>query len=299
MSEKKKSNQASSTSTIAKSGDGTIQITFNIPFSLIKKNQKEVAEEIGKNIEVPGFRKGKAPLDKVVQKIPKNTLLEKTLERLLPKLFSDAMKKHKIKPAIYPKFELVKAKEDEDWQVRATTCEIPNIDLGSYKKGISGIMRSKSIWTPDKDKKGKSDKEPTKQEKEQAAINYLLENVKITVPRVLIDEEVNHRLSNLLARIEKLGLSLESYLSSIGKTSATLREDYQGQAEKAIKIDLILTAIASKDNIKVEKEDVENALKGSKVSDSKGTKIATPDQERLVESMLTKQRVLDSLISTL
>jgi hypothetical protein len=35
----------------------------------------------------------------------------------------------------------------------------------------------------------------------------------------LIDEEVNSRLSKLLERIEKLGLTLESYLSSIGKTA--------------------------------------------------------------------------------
>jgi FKBP-type peptidyl-prolyl cis-trans isomerase (trigger factor) len=126
-----------------------------------------------------------------------------------------------------------------------------------------------------------------------------LENIKLTVPGILIDEEVNHRLSNLLARLEKLGLSLESYLSSIGKTTNTLREEYSNQAEKAIKIDLILTTIANKENVKVEDKDIEKALKGSKVSDSKGTKLTSPEQERLVRSMLTKQRVLDSLISTL
>jgi trigger factor len=111
MTNKKKIKKNTTTSTIAESGDGTIQITFNIPFSIIKKSQDKVVEEIGKDIDVPGFRKGKAPKNKVIQKIPKNTLLEKTFEKLLPELFSDSIKKHKIKPAIYPKFELIKAKK--------------------------------------------------------------------------------------------------------------------------------------------------------------------------------------------
>jgi len=48
-------------------------------------------------------------------------------------------------------------------------------------------------------------------------MDFLLRNIKIEIPKLLIEEEVNTRLSQLLERIEKLGLDLEKYLQTIGK----------------------------------------------------------------------------------
>ena len=56
-------------STVAKGGDGTIQINLTIPFETIKRTRLEAAGELSENVEVPGFRKGKAPIDKVLEKI--------------------------------------------------------------------------------------------------------------------------------------------------------------------------------------------------------------------------------------
>ncbi|MEJ2441407.1 MAG: trigger factor [Patescibacteria group bacterium] len=71
---------------IAKSKDGTIQITLKIPFKEIKAARETAAREIGKNLEISGFRKGKAPLSKLLANIPENTLIEQTLRLILPKL---------------------------------------------------------------------------------------------------------------------------------------------------------------------------------------------------------------------
>ena len=58
----KSTNKASSDAVLAKSADGTIQITFTIPWKEILQNRTKAAEELGKNLDIPGFRKGKAPL---------------------------------------------------------------------------------------------------------------------------------------------------------------------------------------------------------------------------------------------
>ena len=76
-----KSETESIESVIAKSDDGTIQITFTIPYKEIQKSREEAALELGKDIEVPGFRRGMATLEKVIEHIPQNTLLEKTLSK--------------------------------------------------------------------------------------------------------------------------------------------------------------------------------------------------------------------------
>ena len=301
MAAKKKKSTKAPSASLAKSNDGTIQITFTIPFGQIKKAKEAAASEIGKNIQVPGFRKGKAPLDKVISQIPQNTLIEKTLGKILPKLLAAAINEHKIKPAVYPKFELVKAVEGEDWQIRAVTCELPEINLGDYKKIIAGALRAKAIWTPDSAKTAgdKSDKKISKEEKEQEIIKTLLETIKITIPKLLINEEVNHKLSNLLARLEKLGLTLETYLPSIGKTAETLRAEYEKQAKEALSLDLILNKIAEKEKIKVSEKQIQEMIKVSAADPKLAEKLDTPEQRRLIESILRRRAALDSLSALL
>jgi FKBP-type peptidyl-prolyl cis-trans isomerase (trigger factor) len=290
----------STQSVIARSEDGTIQLTFTIAFKKIDKTRKQVADELGKDITVPGFRRGKAPLNKLLDHIPENTLLEKTLAKILPKLVTKVIKTHKIKPAIYPKFELVKAREEEDWQIRATTAEIGKFSLGDYKRSVAGALRASKIWTPDTAKNlnaKESAKKLTRPEKEQRVIKTLLETINVKVPKMLIDEEVNSRLSKLLERLEKLGLNLESYLASIGKTAEKLREEYEKQASEAIKLDLILTKIADKESIKVEKKQIEEAIRASAVDKNLAKELDTPEKRKLIEVVLRKRAALNKLAS--
>jgi FKBP-type peptidyl-prolyl cis-trans isomerase (trigger factor) len=287
--------------TVAKSKDGTIQITFNIPFKDIKKTRDVVAKDIGKDLELPGFRKGKAPLDKLLSHIPQNTLVENVLRAILPESLGKAIAEHKIKPAIYPKFELISAKEDENWQVRGITCELPKVKLGNYKKIISDAAKTDAIWTPGSkgnDKKANKRKVLSREEKEQKVIKVLGESINIVIPKPLVDEEVNRRLSDLLQRIEKLGLTLEAYLSSIGKTAEIIRKDYEEQAKEAIRFDLILGKIAVEEKVKISKEEVEQTSKAY----SQGDKLETPpsgDQKALIETVLKKRAALDALCALL
>lgn len=293
---KKKDTKISGESVVAKSDDGTIQITLSIPFEKIQKAREKAALELGKEIEVPGFRKGKAPIDKVISQASPQTLLEKTLLQILPELFATAVSKNKLKPAIYPKFELIKSDEGENWEVRAQTCELPEIELGEYKKSLKGALSSKKIWTPDKGSE-KKDTEPTNEEKEQQVIKTLLDTIKVKVPKIIIDEDVNQKLSQLLARLEKLGLTLESYLSSIGKNPETLREDYEKQAQEVAKLDLILARIADQEKITIKKEKVDETIKASSADENLAKNLDTPEQRRYIESVLRKRAVINHLTS--
>jgi len=286
------------TSTIAKSENGNVQITFSIPFALVKEEREKALRTLGESLELPGFRKGKAPLKKVAEHTAKETLIQKTLEGLLPKTVADAIVEYKIRPAIYPRLEVLKAPEDEDWQVRALTCELPQVSLGNYKEAIKGAARSKAIWTPDKGK-DVAKKEPSREEKEQETLKILLSAIKVNIPNLLIDEEVNTRLSGLLEKIEKLGLTLDGYLGSIGKTPESLREEYKKRAEEAIALDLILDKIAEEEKIKVEETQIEEVIKVSSADPKMAEKLNSPEQRRLIASILRRRACLDSLIALL
>lgn len=285
-------------SVLARETDGTIQITLTIPYELVKSEQEKALDEYSKETEVPGFRKGKAPIEKVREKIGSTSLTERALSHILPKAFQTAADKFKIRPLIYPKFELVNAKDKEDWQIRAVTCEMPNIILGDYQKSISNSAKTQSIWTPDKTREDVP-KEKTDAEKEQEVIKILLSTSEVNVPKPLIDEEVDARLAGLLERTEKLGLSLEKYLSSIGKTPQSLRSEYEAQAKEALKLDLVLSKIAEDTRIQITEGEIDEAIRGSNPDEKSSQGDRSPEQRRLVASILKKRKALDSLASLL
>ncbi len=277
---------------VAKTDDGTVQMTFIIPFNEIKHERAHVEKELAENVEVPGFRKGKAPLEKALSKIPESEILEHTLQHILPQLLGKAMTEHKLRLAIYPKFELIKANPNEDWEVRATSAEFPEVTLGDYKEKILAEARASSLWTPDK---GDKDKKLTADQKQQIVIKTLLENVEITIPRILIEEETNSRLSQLLERIEKLGLNFESYLSSVGKTPDALRGEYEKQSRDTLALDLILNKVADEEGIAIKEEEIKAAIAASAADQDLAEKLETPEQKRIIESILRKRAALEKL----
>ncbi len=284
--------------TLARADDGTIQITFNIPNRAIKKAKDAALKELGKSVEVAGFRKGKAPLKEVEKKVSQSTIINHALKNLLPRALVKAITEEKLKLAIYPRFELISAKDGEDWQVRATTCTLPDIDLGDYKKAISGASRARAIWTPDKKEDARGQSLP-REEKEQEVIKILLDTVKVSVPKILIDEEVNSRLASLLEKIEKLGLTLESYLGSIGKTAEDLRRDYEIQAKNAIALNLILNKIVEVENIDINESEIDSAIQAAGADPKTAEKLNSPSQRQLIKAILARRAALDSLSSLL
>ena len=272
------------TSTVAKESSGNIQITFTIPYSQISQAREKVVEEYAKEAEIPGFRKGNAPIEKVKEKIPAATLTEKSLARILPEALSSAINENKIRPAIYPKFELISAKENENWQIRAVTCELPLVVLPNYGK----LIKEGIIKTP---------KEPSRDEKEQKVIKILLDSIKVNIPKLLISEEVDARLSSLLQRIEKLGLSLEGYLGSLGKTPEKLREEYELQAKNTISIELILNEVIKDQKIEVKESQIDEAIKAASADPKLAKSLNTPEQRRFIQSVLARRSALDYLVS--
>jgi FKBP-type peptidyl-prolyl cis-trans isomerase (trigger factor) len=302
----KKETKQKNISTLARSEDGTIQITFTISYPEIQKAKEDAAKELSDRVNVPGFRRGMAPLEKVLENIDQNELLEKSLAKILPGLINEAVQEYKIKPAIYPKFELVSAQEGQDWQIRAITCELPEVSLGDYKQSLATLARGKnslsskvkagSIWVPGNDAKS-AEKTPAREEKEQIAIKTLLESVKINISKVLLDEETNSRLSKLLERLEKLGLSLDTYLSSVGKTAIALRQEYDAQAKDALTLDLILTKIAELEKIEVDKKELETAVTAGKSDPQLVKELDTPERRKFIEVLLKRRKALDFVTS--
>lgn len=276
-------NNMDTKSTFKKLEDGTIDITAVIPWALVKKTIDEVIEEHVKDAAMPGFRKGKAPRKLVEDSLDKGHIKEDVLRKLLPKVYASAVKEHKISPIISPKIHVQKLDDEKNWEFTAQTCEMPKIDLGKYKDEVKKVTSKSKIVVPGKESTPASFEEITK---------TLLENVKITVPNVILEQEVEKLLAQTLDEIKRLGLTLDQYLASTGKTIESLREGYRVKAANDVKLEFILQQIASTENIKVEDNEINEAINTAKTPEEK----QNLEQNRyLLASIIRQQKTLDFL----
>ena len=288
MASKPKTSNNSAKSVLAREEDGTIQLTLTIPNTLVQAKKEEALKALAEKLEIPGFRKGKVPPDLAEKRINKQDLYNEMLGRLLPGVYANSVEEHKLRPILAPRFEIVSIDEENDWTVRAITCELPVVEVGDYKKYIS----STKIWTPAQGSKDDK-KETTKEEKEQKILKAVIHNAKANISKALIEEEVNHKLARLVDQTQKLGLTVEQYLASTRKSLDSLKLEIAEQAEEAIKLELALNQIANEEKISVSDAEVTETIN---VSDQDQHGIS--DQQRaMTAGVLKRRKALDRLMS--
>ena len=266
-----------------KQPDGTIKLTITIPTKDIDATREKILEQYAAAAQLPGFRKGKAPKKLVEKKVDPEKIREEILRELLPKTYSDALKENGIKPIINPRINVAKLEQGQDWQFDAYTCELPEIKLGDYKNSITKLTVKNKIIIPGK--------EETKTPFDEI-LKIMLENVTATIPQILVDEEVDRQLSQMLGDIKKLGLTLDQYLASTGKTPEDLRKEYGQKAQNDIKFEFALQKIAEEEKITVDEKEIDNAINKAK---DEAERKNLQENRYLLANILRQQKTLDFL----
>lgn len=284
-----------SKSILAKQPDGAIQLTITIPVDEVNKGYERAIIDIVNNAEIDGFRKGKAPRKLVEEKTDKSKVYEKVLQDIIPQAYIEAVKEHSLKPIISPKVELLKAKEGEDWEIRATTCEEPIIELGDYKNKVKTALASSKLWTPGKDEADKQKTaQETEDEKTQKVIQALLDAVKVEIPQIIIEEEVNRSVASLINQTNNMGLTIDQYLASIGKTAESVREEYKQKTLANYKMQFALDKIAGEEKIEVTEQEIEDLVKVSGDENLK-KELENPMQKAYIKGIIARRKTLDFL----
>lgn len=280
------------TSAVEKRSDGTVAITITIPWADIEKKYKEVVGVHVEGSELPGFRKGKAPAKMVEEKLDKSKIYEEVIKQILPTSYAEAIKDQGIRPIITPKVELKEAAENKDWIILAYTVERPGITLGDYRKAITDLKASKAkkIWVPGQDPK-KDKKEESKPTMDEI-LRAVFEVVTISLPSLLLEQEVNRLLSELLDQTKKLGLTVDQYLAASGKTAESIRREYEEQAKRTLTLEFALEEIADKEGILVSDDDIDTIIKTAKTDQERES---MKKERYYLASVLRRQKTLDFL----
>lgn len=275
----------------------TFEILVTIPWEKISAAKKKAISQAAKSIEIKGFRKGNAPEKVVAESLGTQKVLELTLQEIVGESYQQALSSLGLRPIISPKIELVSTKENEAWQIKFTACEEPEVKLGEYKAALKKELAGAKIWTPDKEinpkkEEAKEDPETKKAEKLQKTLDWLIANIKVEISDLLLENEVARKLSDLLDQTQKLGLSVEQYLSSTGKTAEGIKEEYRKQVQNNLAIEFILRSIAEAEKIAVSPEEIDKAVSEAKTEEEKKALTA---QKYLLAGLLRQQKTLDFL----
>ncbi len=290
MTDKKKTNN----NDISWQDKNTFELTITIPAATIKTKYQDALKEAAQTIDLPGFRKGKVPLNLAEEKISKDVIYQKALEKILPESYSQEIKKHQLSPIIEPKISLISAKEGEDWVFKAVSCRLPEIVLTDYKEEIKKINAKEKIWTPGKEteKPTPEQEEQEKQERLQLILKKIIDVVKLEIPKLLIETEVNKKLSSLIDQVQKTGMTIDQYLTTKQLTIDQLKANYQKEVEEGIKIELILEKIANEEKIQVENQEIEKI-----VENAKQEKTTSQPNQYLIAQVLRRQKTLVHLLN--
>ncbi len=281
----------------------TTQLIVDVPKLDIKKEEEEAFSRLQSQLTVEGFRQGKAPKDIAEKHISKEALYQELAQKLISRIYQEVISKENLKPIISPKVDLVKAKatsdvakEGEDWQIKITLAEKPVVELGDYKKvvkEVKALAEKSNIWVPGKDKEAKKPEED-KSKLLNEILTALLKETKLEISDLVVDEEINHRLTHLVDEIQKIGLTTENYLKSKNLTMESLKAQFRKETEDTYKLEFALAEISDKENIKVEKTDLDKLFLN--IKDEKERKKAEQNSYYYA-TILRKQKTLDYLIS--
>ncbi len=89
--------------------------------------------EYAKYVSVPGFRKGKAPMSFVRQRVPEKDIRQRTAELLVEPAYEEAIQQEDVTPYAQPKLEMVQLDlEDKPFIFKALVPLAPQVTLGQY-----------------------------------------------------------------------------------------------------------------------------------------------------------------------
>ena len=368
-----------------------VVLEIEVEAAEVEKATEKAYKRIANKVNIPGFRKGKAPKKIVEQHVGKQAILDEAFDIVAPKAFNDALDEQKIDPVTRPQIEVVTLEEGKNLVFKATVTPKPEVALGEYKglkvekeavevkdeevdkqieqmrdrqgkmvdapegaevksgdfttldfkgfvdgeafdggegkdyplqigtnsfipgfedqligakigeqrdvnvkfpeeyhsKELAGkdakfectirSIKSKELPALDdefakkastfqtldelkadiREKLTKNAEQKAENDRKSAAIQQATDNITVDIPAVMIDNRVTAMIQEMAMRLEQQGMKLEQYLQYAGTDIAKIREDYRETAEKNVKTDLMLEAVAKAEEIKVEAADLD------------------------------------------
>ena len=134
--------------------------------------------------------------------------------------------------------------------------ELPDVD----DDFIADISEFDTVaeWKADKKEKMIADKQRAADTaRENAALEAACENASVEIPDVMIDRQVDYMVRDLEARLSGSGLDMNTYCMYLGTTVDEMKKNFRPDAEKRVKMQLVLDAVIKAEELTVDDAEVD------------------------------------------
>lgn len=128
-------------------------LTFTIAQADIQPELTKVFNKVKKDLNVPGFRKGRIPRPIFDQKFGEEALYQDALNNLLPNAYEAAVKEADLEVVAQPKIDVVSMEKGQDWTLTAEVVTKPEVKLGDYQNLEVTVEASKEVTDEEVDAK--------------------------------------------------------------------------------------------------------------------------------------------------
>jgi len=90
-------------------------------------------KRLAEKVNIPGFRKGKAPRSILENYLGINAILEEAADDIMPRAYVDGLKETGLEPVCQPEIEMINLTEGEPMRFKAVITVKPQLKLGQYK----------------------------------------------------------------------------------------------------------------------------------------------------------------------
>lgn len=118
---------------LEKEPNNVVKLDIEIPAKDAVEEYNKAVRKISEYINIPGFRKGKAPRNIVEKNVGTERIKQEALEKLLPNVFQKAVKEHDLNVISQPYVESYDFEIGKDLKITAKIELRPEVKLGEYK----------------------------------------------------------------------------------------------------------------------------------------------------------------------
>lgn len=140
-----------------------------------------------------------------------------------------------------------------------TNVELPEVD-DEFVKDISEFDTLEEYKNNLKEEMTKSFEERAKRESREKVVEKILEYAEFDVPEGLVEAQVDDELNNFAARLQAQGIDFQQYLDITQENYGEMRNTFRPYAEKSVRSQLILEAIAKKENIEISEDEINEEM---------------------------------------
>ena len=160
--------------------------------------------------------------------------------------------------------------------------ELPVLD-DEFAKEVSEFETLEALKEDTTKKLEEANTARAEREYEEAILRSVVENAKMDIPAVMVEQEIDRMVQNLAQRLQYQGLTLEQYFQFTGTDAEKMREYMKENAETKVKTELVLEALQKAEKMEVLDEELKE--KASEVA-----KLYGANDEKMVELLLQNQR---------